>query len=483
MNILLINPTMNKSLSRISSFFPSGLTYLASYLVKNGFNVKILDLQTVPRTELNSRGISDILEKEIKSFNPEIVGIGCLFSHYLPNIKDIARKLKSLNPNVFIVIGGLHPTIFCKEIITGVKEIDSVMLGEGEISLLKLCNKLKNGIKNFKDIDGIAYRNNGEVIINPKTSFIENLDTLPFPAFDKINIENYVSHLRYNKKNRGMSVMTSRSCPNRCTFCSMFHTHGSRWRCRSAENVLDEMEFLYKNYHIRNFQFMDDNMSFSRDRTIEIFRAVMQRGMDITFSFPNGIAIKTLDREVLSVMKEAGCVEIRLPIESGSEYIRNKVMKKNLSSEKIFEVIELCNEFEFPTIGYFIIGTPGENRETLEENINFIKKLKGRWFVDFLAANFMTPYPGTKVYEQCVKEGLIDNTVIKQLIDGTATIFDKPIIKLKTLTEKELIKHRKEIWKISFKQNFFRILKKYLKPTRNNYQIVRAVIHRFVLGY
>lgn len=483
MNVLLINPTMNKSFSKISSFFPSGLTYLASYLIKNGFDVEILDFQTVPRDNLDSCGIVDILQKEIKSFNPKVVGIGCLFSHYLPNIKDIAGKLKSLNPGIFIVIGGLHPTIFCKEIITEVVEIDSVILGEGEVSLLKLCNKLKNGIGNFEDIDGIAYRSGGGVIINSKKNFIENLDVLPFPAFDKINIENYVYHLRYNKKNRGMSVITSRSCPNRCTFCSMFHTHGTRWRHRSAENVLDEMEFLYKNYNIRNFQFMDDNMSFSRDRTIKIFKSVLSRGLDITFSFPNGIAIKTLDREVLAVMKEAGCVEIRLPIESGSEYIRNKIMKKNLSTDKIFEVIELCNEFEFPTIGYFIIGTPGETRQTLEENISFIKKLKCRRFVDFLAANYMTPYPGTEVYEQCVKEGLIDGKVIKQLIDGTATIFDKPIIKLKTLTEQELIEHRNAIWKISFRQNFFKILKKYLKPTRNNYQIIRAVIHRFILGY
>lgn len=474
MRILLINPSMNKSLSKISSFFPSGIAYLASYLQKNGFQVEIIDFQNTPYSALQDK---------IRFFNPEIVGIGCLFSHYLPNVKKIAKIVKDLNPKIYVAMGGLHPTLFYDQIMASIGEIDFIVLGEGEVSFLELCKRLDNGITNLESIDGLAYRQNDAVKVNPKTKFIDKLDDLPFPAFDKIDMAKYYYHLRYNKNNRGMSIVTSRSCPNRCTFCSMFHSHGSVWRHRSAENVLEEMEFLYNKYHIRNFQFMDDNMSFSKDRTLEIFRGVIKRRMKITFGFPNGIAIKTLDREVIDIMKEAGCIEIRLPIESGSEYMRNKIMKKRLSTAKIFEVIELCNEFEIPTIGYFIVGMPGEDHKTMEENIDFVKKLKGRWFVDFIAANFATPYPGTVLYDQCVKEGLIDNKVIEQLIDGTLTIFDKPVIKLKTLTEEELIGYRKELWRVFFKQNIFRILTKYTKPTRDNFQIARAVIHRFVLGY
>ena len=172
-----------------------------------------------------------------------------------------------------------------------------------------------------------------------------------------------------------------------------------------------------------------------------------------------------------------------MQIEWGSDHIRNEVMGKRLSTDKIFEVIELCNEFKIPTIGYFIIGMPGEDRKTMGENIAFVKKLKGRRFVDFIAANFATPYPGTVLYDQCIKDNLIDVETIKQLIDGTLTIFDKPVIRLKTLSEKELVEYRKKIWEIFFQQNLFRIAARYLKPTRENYQIVRAVVHRFVLGY
>jgi magnesium-protoporphyrin IX monomethyl ester (oxidative) cyclase len=474
---------MNKTVSRISSFFPSGIAYLASYLESNGFEVRVFDFQTLPRKSLKAHGFLPYLKREIDSFNPDIVGIGCLFSHYLPSIKEIVRDLKALKESMVIVLGGLHPTLYYEKLMAQLQAIDFIILGEGEVSFLALCKKLKENAKTFSDIDGLAYREGGEIKVNQKMSFIERLDDLPFPAFDKFNMETYMYHIRYNRKNRGMSVITSRSCPQRCTFCSMFHSHGRKWRTRSAANVLDEIELLYHKYDIRNFQFMDDNMTFNKERTISICRGILDRGMNITFFFPNGMSINTLDREVIEVMKEAGCVEIRLPIESGSEHLRNKIMKKGLSNKKIFEVIEACNDLNLPTVGYFIVGMPGEDHKTMQENVDFVKQLKGRRFVDFLGTNFAIPFPGTALYKQCVEEELIDDKTMEQLMDGTITIFDQPIIRLKTITEEELIEHRKQLWEISFKQNFFRILRRYSRPTRNNYQIFRALVHRFVVGY
>ena len=483
MNILLINPNLNKSKSKISSFFPSGILYLASYLKKHGFNVKIIDFQTITHQDLKANGVAFYLQEATKDFPPALVALGCLFSHYFPSINEIVDQLQVVLPEALVAIGGLHPTLFPKQIMERLPSIDYIVLGEAEISFLELCQKIKKEDTNFKSVDGLAYRDNQTMMLNPKTQFINNLDELPFPAFDKINIDNYVYHLRYNKNNRGMSIITSRSCPNRCTFCSMFHSHGYKWRARTPENVLNEMEHLYYKYDIRNFQFMDDNMSFNKKRTMAIFQGVQNRNLKITYNFPNGIAIKTLDREVIKLMKETGCLEIRLPIEHGSEYIRNEVMKKRLSTEQIFKVIELCNEFEIPTVGYFIIGMPGETHETLAENLNFIRKLKGNHFVDFMAANFATPYPGTELFRQCTEQGLLDQDKIAGLIDGTLTIFDTPIIKLKNVMEEDLIKARRDIWRVSFRQNLFKICIRYLKPTRNNFQIYRAIIHRFVFGY
>ncbi len=483
MKILLINPIINKNISKISSFFPAGISYIGSYLQSNNFDVEFLDLQTIAKKKMEKFGLRYYLKEKLTSFKPDIVGIGCLFSHYFPNAKKISKELKSINPKLLIVLGGLHPTLFCRDIMEQTPDIDFIILGEGEKSFLSLCEQIKEKSKKYIDIDGLAFRDNNKIIINPKTKYIDNLDELPFPSFDKIAIDQYVGHLRYNSKNRGMSILTSRSCPNKCTFCSMFHSHGSKWRSRSAENVLEEIEILYKKYNIRNFQFMDDNMTFSKKRTMEIFSQINKRGMKITFSFPNGIAIKTLDYEVLSLMKDTGCLEIRLPIESGSEYMRNKIMKKRLSNEKIFEVIEVCNKLDMPTIGYFIVGMPGEDHTTMKENFDFVKQLRGPYHVDFMATNFATPYPGTALFKQCIEEKLIDEETIQQLIDGTGTVFDKPIIKLKTLSESELIEYRKKMLQIAFKQSFFPLLKRYGKPTKNNFRIFKALVRRFVFEY
>ena len=478
MNVLLINPVINQIRSKVSSYFPAGIAYLASHLEQNGFNVRVLDFQTSPH-----KYSDQFLREEINSYNPEVVGIGCLFSLYFPSVKETAKKIKKINNRIPIVIGGAHPTLFFRDILIDCRDIDFIVLGEGEESFLQLCLKLKNKDAALSDIDGLAYRENGEIRVNPKTRFIERLDSLPFPAFDKFDMKLYFRHVRYTRKNRGMSIITSRSCPYRCTFCSMFHTHGTKWRGRTTANVIDEIELLYNKHGVRCFQIMDDNMAVSKDRTLDILRTIKRRGLDISIVFPNGISINTLDREVIEALKGAGCKEIRLPIEHGSEYIRNSVMKKHLREEKIFEVIELCNEFKIPTIVFLIIGMPGEDRKTMEENINFVKKLKGRRFVDMLAPNFATPYPGTELFKQCIEEKLIDDDIIRGLTEGTLTVFDKPIIKLKTLSEKELIDYRIKLWKVSFRQNFFRIAVRYLRPNRANYQAITAFIRRFVLGF
>jgi magnesium-protoporphyrin IX monomethyl ester (oxidative) cyclase len=477
MKIILINPSSKGFYeSENYSFFPIGIASLGSILVENGFDIKILDFQANPNLFEDEL----LFERELQQYNPDVIGIGCLFSYYFPQVKEISRKIKAINPEILVVIGGLHATIFYSRILAHVKSVDFVILGEGEKSLLHLCSKLKNGDKNFEDIDGIAYREDRGIKVIPKRNFINNLDELPLPAYSLFDLDKYYTHIRFRENNRGMYILSSRSCPYKCTFCSMFHSHGSRWRFRTHENVLDEVEFLYNKYHIRHFQFVDDNMTFSKERTIKIFNGIIDRKLKITFNFPNGVAIRTLDREIIERMKQAGCVEIGLAIESGSEYIRNKIMKKRLSNNKIFEIIELCNEYDIETFAFFILGMPEENHDTMEENIRFMNKLKGKLFVDYPSILFATPFPGTALYKQCIEENLIDEKTINQLIEGTYQVFDKPVIKLKALTEKELLEYRNNLWKIYIKQNIFRLARKFIRPTLYNYRVAKSVINRFL---
>lgn len=478
--VLLINPTSNRIFSKNYSFFPIGIASLGSVLRAKGFNVKIIDFQAHPEYLENGK----YLENEIELFNPDIVGIGCLFSFYYPNLREIAQKVKKINPELLVAVGGLHPTLFHRKILSDLEYIDFVIHGEAEESFLNLCLKLRNKDQKFDDIDGLTWRKNGEINVNQKNFFIDDLDMLPFPTYKDFSLDEYIYHLRYSKrkKNLGMSILTSRSCPNRCTFCSMFHSHGPRWRARSSENVLDEMELLYNEHQIRHFMFMDDNMTFNKQRTMAIFNGILKRDMKISFNFPNGISIKTLDREVIALMKETGCVEVSLPIESGSEHMRNDVMKKRLSDDKIFEVIELCNEYKLETIGLFILGMPGENCKTMEENISFVRQLKGRRSVDFISFAFATPFPGTVLFDQCVDEKLIDEKTIEELYEGTSQIFDTPIINLKTLSKEELIEYRNLLWKMFVKQNFLRLSTKMLTQGTMLLRIIKAVLRRFLYG-
>ncbi len=466
MQVLLINPRPQNI--HPDGFFPIGLAYLAAFLEQKKIRTKVVDFFAYPDK------IDDInfLREEINSFKPDIIGVGCLFSVYFPVVKEICRKIKLINNNLKVVIGGLHPTTFPGEILSGCEYIDFIILGEGEESFVDLCLKLTDG-KEVEDIDGLAYRQGGEIKISPKTRYIADLDNLPFPAYHKFNMDNYFYHYWYQRNNRGMSILTSRSCPNRCIFCNMFLAHGNVWRARSPESVLDEMEFLYNEYRIRHFMFMDDNMTLNKQRTMDIFEGIIKRKLRVTFNFPNGVSVNTLDQDIIEAMKKAGCIEISLAIESGSEYIRNNVIKKRLSNKKIFEVIELCNKYHISTKGFFIFGLPGEDRATFDESLSFVSQLRGNRAIDFILPHFATPFPGTALFQQSFSEGLIDNLTVKKLIECEVMPYDKPIIKLKTLSEQDIIEYRNKIMRRFLKQNYLRLFLKYLKDFRRYSRFIK----------
>jgi len=414
--VLLINsPTIKNQFVGSDNYFPLGLMYLASSLKKNNIEVKILDVNNLYfEKDVTSNIVSDYangeLIKSIKDFKPDIVGIGCIFSGAFSSLKIIAKSVKNNFPGTPIVIGGIHATIFSKEILKKYNFIDFVIVGEGEESFLSLVNSISRGGTNVAAIDGLAYRVDAEVILNPKTKFIADPDILPFPDYNAINIQEYNMDTSGWYSPKGLkigqpyNVITSRSCPQRCSFCSMWLVHGLKTRVRSAENVLDEIEFLYKEYDVRYFEFMDDNMTFEKQRTLDICRGILKRKLDIQFATPNGVAMNRLDKEIVDALVEAGMIWISVAPESGSEFIRNKCMGKGLSNEKIYEIVNACAAHKKLFIkGFFIIGMPQETHQTLEDTYKMIKELP----LDKFALNFATAYPGTRLFDYCIQNGLI----------------------------------------------------------------------------
>ena len=313
---------------------------------------------------------------------------------------------------------------------------------------MELIKCIIDNKQTLSSINGIAFRDKGNIQLNPKTKFENNIDTLSPIDYSIINVEEYKmntsSWYSPNKIRVGQpfTIVSSRSCPNRCTFCSMWLVHGPKIRFRTSKNVLDEMEHLYNNYNTRYFQFMDDNMTFDKKRILEICNGIKKRNMHIQFDTPNGIAIDRLDKEVIAAMVDAGMVYVCLGIESGSEYIRNKIMKKGLSTKKIYEIVEICTKHKHLFIkGFFIIGVPEETQETLQETYEMIKKLP----LDKISMNFVSIYPGTEIFKYCIKNNLIPYKLDDYVDIEVFQNFDaQPHIKPFKLTRDDLVRFRKK---------------------------------------
>lgn len=451
--VLFINsPTSKTQFVANDNYFPMGLLYLATISKNNMADVKILDINNYfygqcPDENDFNKYAEDTLPKFLLDYKPDIVCMGCTFSGAFKGLKITAKKIKEMSPKTPIIIGGIHPTVFAREILGKYSFIDYVVIGEGESVFLQLFKHLTNNTESLPS-DGIAFRVGNEIKIFPKTKFEENLDALPFPDYSIIDINEYhmdTSNWFSPKKinvGQPFTIISSRSCPNSCTFCSMKLVQGPRFRFRSSENVLMEMESLYNNYGVRYFQFMDDNVTFDKKRIIDICNGIRKRNMNIQFDTPNGVAINRLDKEVVAAMVGAGMVCTCLAIESGSAFIRNKAMNKGLSDEKIYEVVSECAKYKSLFIkGFFIIGMPEETRETLNDTYEMIKNLP----LDKINVNFVAPYPGTKLFNYCMENNLLpqktEEYVDMEIFQGSD---DFPHFKPHNLTEKNLVEFREK---------------------------------------
>jgi radical SAM superfamily enzyme YgiQ (UPF0313 family) len=217
-------------------------------------------------------------------------------------------------------------------------------------------------------------------------------------------------------------LLTSRSCPNQCTYCNMFLAHGRKWRPRSPENVLAEIEHLVGVYGVRQFSIIDDNFTLGRSRAKAILRQIIDRRLGIRFITPNGLSAKSLDDELIQLLKEAGALEIAIAVESGSEFIRNQCYNKRLDNEQIFGVVQSCKRHRLPVRAFYMVGAPEESDETIAETIALMRKLRIPSYV-----NITTPYKGTRLFEVFREKGLITE---KDSFQGASLDLKLPVDKL-----------------------------------------------------
>jgi len=411
---------------------PIGLAYIASYLEKNGIEMKILDALVEDYSGKEFRdsmwyGLAEqnIIAK-IKQFNPDFIGVSCPFTSQYYSLEVLCSILKDNFPKIPIVVGGSHASSCTEEVMKN-KNIDYIVVGEGEHAMLDIVR----GKVEDRVINGIP---------------IEDLDSLPLPAYRLLDIEKYKdANLRSGKilltslEKKWVSIVTSRGCPYNCFFCSIHNVFGRKWRARSPENVLEEMEILVKKYSIKHLLIVDDNFTLNMDRVKSILRGMIKRKLNVTWE-AIGVRADRLDEELVRLMKESGCSLVAIGIECGDEDYRLNVMKKNLNIYDVLKAVKMFNKVGIDVNGNYMLGMPGENKEMIMKTGNLIIKLARKGV--FPIISMATPLPGTDMADMAEKNNLLIKKV--QPVD-LITIGEKPLIKVEGFTEKDFIRFRKRI--------------------------------------
>lgn len=449
--IMLIQPpyTLYKSEPK-GADPPLGLAYIAAVLENSGYTVSILDavVEGFNREEFAGKnlvtyGLSfEEIEERIRDFDPDYVGISCLFSTQSTNAHRICGIAKRVNPNIITVMGGAHPSALPAETLKD-ENVDFVVIGEGEYTFRDLIGRLKDG-QNYSELEGIAYREDGSIVVRPKTSFIENLDEIPLPARHLLPMEKYFNINRphgVTRKTPNTPMITSRGCSANCVFCSVHTVWGKRFRARSPENVLGEIKHLIDTYGVREIHFEDDNLTLDKERAKEIFQGIVDNGFDIVWTTPNGVAAFALDEEMLPLLKKSGCYKLYLAIESGDEEILHKVVRKPLDLRRVRSLVKTIKKIGISVDAFFVVGFPGETKEQIGRTFRFARGLNLENAFFFIA----TPYPGTDLYELCQREGhLVKDFSLENLRVGKASIRlrDFSPEELERLVARETLKYR-----------------------------------------
>jgi radical SAM superfamily enzyme YgiQ (UPF0313 family) len=369
---------------------PLGLLYLSAILKERGIDVKLIDATASALDE------SDILES-IGKESPDIIGISTLTPTF-QRIKEMAKKIKLEFPDTPIVMGGPHVSIFPSETLEENSYIDYIVFGEGEYTLLELVETLK-GRGDFSKIKGLAYREEGVVKKNEARDIIKDLDSLPFPARDLLEMEKY-SPLPNNYKQLPLTnMLVSRGCPFHCSFCCKAIV-GRVYRIRSVENVIAEIKELREKYNIKEVAFWDDVFTVKRKWVLEFCDRLKEEGIDISWTCESRVNL--VDLELLKKMKEAGCWNIFYGIESGDQQLLDNI-DKGIKVEQIRNAVKWAKEAGLEIRGSFMLGLPGETPELARKTIQFAIDLD----VDYAQFSVTTPFPGTKLYDDADKFGTL----------------------------------------------------------------------------
>lgn len=380
----------------VGKYFPLGIGYIASYLRQFAYEVKIFQPSCY-------HDFMEELTSQMECFQPNLVGISVMTPSY-PRAVEICDKVKSTHKTV-TVLGGHHVSAVGEEVLKESPSVDFVVIGEGEITLLELVRELESSNPRFGKIDGLAWRDrNGEIHRNKPRNLIEDIDSLPFPARDMVDMERYGIHSYIDFGKKSATMITSRGCPFDCIFCSSWLTMGRQYRTRSLKRIMAEVKELVEVYDVDYIAFEDDTMTLNRNRTEKICKAFIE--MPDSPAWCCLSRVDTIDYSLAKLMKKAGCKMVGFGIESGSPEILEKIGKR-ISIEKAVKAVADCTRAGLRTQCTFIVGFPFDTKETMAMTLEAAKRISPTIAIFFP----LTPYPGTRVFNQFLDPALIPQNV------------------------------------------------------------------------
>jgi anaerobic magnesium-protoporphyrin IX monomethyl ester cyclase len=409
--ITLVNPPYPPGAHQHPPFIPLGLGYLAAVLEKNQFKVDIIDCQALKLTY-------DQFKTEISNRKPDIVGMTSTTLTYKSALQ-IGKIAKEVHPDCLTILGGPHVTFWDENALQESPTLDVIARKEGENTLLELAQRIEEN-KSYSDVIGITCRKDGKILKNPDRPYIEDLDALPFPAHHLFPLE---SLRKYGKIIFPLS--TSRGCTFWCNFCSAVRMFGRRYRMRSPQSVGEELEFLNKKYGAEQFTFYDDAFSVDQTRAKEICNQIHQRKLKIAWDCETRVDMVT--QELLTEMKNAGCLAVWFGVEAGSQRVID-AMGKGLTLEKTKSTFKMAKDTGLMTIASVILGFPDETPESAWETIKFVEEIKP----DDVGYYIATPYPGTPMYDYVKKMGWLKIEDFDRYDTATPT-FETPTMKMDEL--------------------------------------------------
>lgn len=411
MRIALIEPPIIRPKDEglgIECEAPMALMSLASILLQRDHSVSIIDAfaEGYFNREIKNNHVyvglkfEQILQR-IVDFNSNVVGISSIFYFNLPTVMKLANYLKENIPNIYVVLGGVAPTTLYKDLIK-CKGIDFIVLREGDYILPELIENIQAPSK----VPGLIWKEGSEIHINRESSLPEDLDRLPFPSRELVNLDLY---LRIGKpfgfvkeRKRFTTLLTSRGCPFSCSFCSAGLIHGKAFRYRSAENVLSEIEELVNKFNVTELHIIDENFTLNKQRAMEIMDGLIERGYNkfLSWTCPNGLFANSLDEKMIDKMQKSNCHSVALAIESGDPDVSEKLAKKHINHNHVEKIIKYFKEnTNILLCGYFIIGFPGETKKQIMKTLNFANKLQ----MHNATISILMPYPFTEIYDKLIK--------------------------------------------------------------------------------